>query len=74
VLFACPVEPGSLPGCSTGVLFVVAVFVFFIISEIRVIRGSLFLFPGYRLYLRQEIPEFPIVYLYTIVQVKTDFM
>jgi hypothetical protein len=36
VLSACPVEPGSLPGCSTGVSSVVKLFH---IRAIRVIRG-----------------------------------
>jgi len=53
-------------------LFVVAVFLFFLIRAIRVICGSLFLFSGYRLYLCQQLPEFAIVYLDPVIQVKAD--
>jgi len=51
---------------------VVAVFLFFLIGAVREIRGSLFLFSGYRLYLSQQIPEFAIVYLDPAIQVKAD--
>ena len=52
----------------------VAVFLFFLIRAICVIRGSLFLFSGYRLDHRQEIPKFPIVYLNSVIQIKADPM
>jgi len=41
-------------------------------GAIRVIRGSLFLFSGYRLYLSQQSPEFALIYLNPIIQVKED--
>jgi len=43
----------------------------FNIRTIRVILGSLLLFSGYGLYFRRQIPELPIVYLNTIVQVQS---
>ena len=48
----------------------VSIFLFCLIRAIRVIRGSLFLFPGYRLHLRQQIPELAVVYLNPVIQIK----